>query len=66
MAQLESRVVYTPHADATPEAEMDALVAVYRFILDRAGTRDRTLNSGPVDAAKEPNHGCDATEIIRQ
>jgi hypothetical protein len=33
MAQLESRVVYTPHADATPEAELDALAAVYRFIL---------------------------------
>jgi hypothetical protein len=66
MAQLEPRVVYTPHADATSEVELDALVAAYRFILDRAGTRDRTLNSGPVDAAKEPKHGCDATEIIRQ
>jgi hypothetical protein len=66
MAQLESRVVYTPHADATPEAELDALAAVYRFILDRADTRDRTPNSGPVDAAKETKHGCDATKIIRQ
>ncbi len=66
MAHLESRVVYTPHADATPETELVALAAVYRFILDRAGTRDRTLNSGPVDAAKETKHDCDATEIIRQ
>jgi hypothetical protein len=65
MAQLEPQVVYTPHADATPEAELAALVAAYKFILDRADTRDRTLNSGPVDAAKE-THGCDATEIIRQ
>jgi hypothetical protein len=62
MAQLESRVVYTPHADATPEAELDALAAAYRFILDRAGTSDRTPNSGPVAAAKE-THGCDAMEI---
>ena len=66
MAHLESRVVYTAHADATPEAELDALAAVYRFILDRAGTRDHTPNSGPIDAAKETKHGCDATEIIRQ
>ena len=66
MAQLEPRVVYTPHADATPEAELDALAAVYRFILDRTSTRDRTPNSGPVDAAKETKHGCDATKIIRQ
>ncbi len=65
MEPLESRVVYTPNADATPEAEQDTLAAVYRFILDRAGTRDRTPNSGPVDAAKEI-HGCDATKIIRQ
>ena len=66
MAQLESRIVYTAHADATPEAELDALAAVYKFIVDRADTRDRTPNSGPVDAAKETKHGCDATEIIRQ
>ena len=33
MAQLESQLVYTPHADATPEAELDTLAAVYRFIL---------------------------------
>ena len=65
MAQLESQVVYTPYANATPEAELDTLAAVYRFILDYADTRDRTPNSGPVDAAKE-THGCDATEIIRQ
>ena len=55
MARLESRVVYTPHADATPEGELKALVAVYRFILDRAGSRDRTPDSGPADAAKETN-----------
>jgi hypothetical protein len=55
MARLESRVVYTPHADATPEGELKVLATVYRFLLDRAGTRDRTPNSGPDDAAKETN-----------
>jgi hypothetical protein len=59
-------IIYKAREDATAEAELDALAIVYRFILDRAGTRDRTPNSGPVDAAKETNHGCDATKIIRQ
>ena len=62
MAQLESQVVYTPHADATPEAELDTLAAVYRFVLNCADTRDRTPNSGPVAAAKETD-GCEAMEI---
>jgi hypothetical protein len=29
-----SRVTYTPRPDATPEAELDALAACYRLILD--------------------------------
>jgi len=65
MAQLKPRVVYTPRP-TTAEVKLDVLASVYKFILDRAGTRDRTPNSGPVDAAKETKHGCDATEIIRQ
>jgi hypothetical protein len=34
MAQLRASVVYEPRPDATPEAELSALAAVYRFILD--------------------------------
>jgi hypothetical protein len=30
----QSKVVYTPRADATPESERSALVAAYRLILD--------------------------------
>ncbi len=28
-------ITYTPHPDATPEAEKDALAAVYRLLLDK-------------------------------
>jgi hypothetical protein len=30
----DHRIRYAPRPDATPEAELDALAAVYRFILD--------------------------------
>jgi hypothetical protein len=56
---------YTPHPTSA-EVKLDVLASVYKFILDRASTRDRALNSGPDDAAKETKHGCDATESIRQ
>ena len=29
------RITYTSHPDATPEAELNVLANVYRFILDR-------------------------------
>lgn len=31
---MNSSLAYTPCPDATPEAELDALAACYRFILD--------------------------------
>jgi len=34
MAQLRASVVYEPRSDTTPEAELNALANVYRFILD--------------------------------
>jgi hypothetical protein len=46
----ESKVVYAPRADATPESELSALVAAYRFLLfdchasekgTRPGARER-------------------------
>jgi len=33
MAQLRASVVYEPRSDTTPEAELNALANVYRFIL---------------------------------
>jgi len=34
-----SRITYAPHPDATPEAELDALASVYRFVLDCGDAR---------------------------
>ena len=46
----EPRITYTPHPDATPEAEASALANAYRFIFDSARKRGRLLDkSGPDD-----------------
>jgi hypothetical protein len=29
----EAQIIYTPRPDATPQAELSALVAVYRYVL---------------------------------
>jgi hypothetical protein len=42
-------IKYTPRPDATPEGELSALVAVYRFILDRAKSKE----GGPATALKD-------------
>jgi hypothetical protein len=44
------RITYAPRPDATPEAELDALAAVYRFILDCRAKRLAT-ESGSCDDA---------------
>jgi hypothetical protein len=47
-------ITYAPRPDATPEAELDALAAVYRFILDCRAKK----------IAAEPNDRNDAA-IVR-
>jgi hypothetical protein len=44
-------VVYAPRPDATPEAELCALVSTYRFILDSAQKRA----PAPAPPTTEPN-----------
>lgn len=52
MAEDSLRLSYRPLSDASPEAEVEALAAVYRFILDRhenrmaVGTGDRSDKEG--------------------
>jgi hypothetical protein len=46
------RLVYSPRPDATPEAEHNALAAVYRFILVSHAKRRVTRSVGP-DNSKE-------------
>jgi hypothetical protein len=60
----EPAVTYSPRPDTTPEGELDALAAVYRFILDcHAKKMGRPATSGPNDAMKGSKHDR-ATEII--
>ncbi len=48
-------IVYTSRPDTTPKAELDALVAVYRFlVLEKGGPRDLTKNAAPKTAANGP------------
>ena len=49
-----SRITYAPRPDATPEAELEALASVYRFILDRKAKK-KGARPGAPDARKESN-----------
>jgi len=47
----EAQSIYTPRLDVTPEAELNALAAVYKFVLDsNAKKQDRPAKSGPENA----------------
>jgi hypothetical protein len=60
----ESKVVYRPHADATPESELSALVAAYRFVIFDCHVGKKGARSGALNAAKESDNGCDAARIV--
>jgi hypothetical protein len=51
MSAMDSaRIVYTPHTSTSPEVELDALAAVYKFVLfdsqaSKGGAHDLTGNS---------------------
>ena len=50
----EFEVVYTPRADATPERELSALVAAYRFIIfDCRHVNERGTQPGAPDASRK-------------
>ena len=62
---VESKIIYTPRADATPERERSALVAAYRFIIFNCRhVNEKGAQRGAPDAAKESRNGCDAARII--
>ena len=52
-----SRIVYRPRESATPEAELSALAAVYRFILSKSNASQQAVEPAPEpdghDEAKE-------------
>ena len=60
----DSKVIYTPRGDATPESELSALVAAYRFLMLDLYASEKGAQPGAPDAAKESNNDCDAASII--
>ena len=60
----ESKVVYRPRADATPESELSAVVAAYRYVIFDLNVSEKGARPGAPDAAKESENDCDAARII--
>ena len=50
MAQLKARAVYTPRPDTTPEGELNALAAIYKFLLDNHA---KNPAAGPSERGKD-------------
>ena len=48
-----ARVTYIPLPDATPETELDALVAVYAFVLECHGHKEVADATGDRNEVKE-------------
>ena len=55
MEQSNPSVIYAPRPDVTPEAELDALAAVYSFVLQRGRENKEGARPGAPDARKESN-----------
>jgi hypothetical protein len=51
------RITYIPHPDTAPEAELSALVAVYKFVLDCRAKKVAAPESRPDDARKDQDAG---------
>jgi hypothetical protein len=56
-------ITYVPRTDATPESELSALAAAYRFILDSA--KKEGSRPGAPDAAKGSKHDSRHHEYTR-
>jgi hypothetical protein len=57
----ESRIVYTPRPDATPEGEVASLAAVYRFLLDGHARK----KGGPATARDGVMKGFGISETVK-
>ncbi len=61
-------IAYTPRPDATPEAELDALAAVYKFVLfdsqaNRGGPHDLTSDSMKECRTRPDKKGRDSADL---
>jgi hypothetical protein len=50
-----ARITYSQSSDATPETELPALVAVYKFVLNCRARKEAAPESRPEDAEKDLN-----------
>jgi hypothetical protein len=62
------RIVYTPRADATPEAALDVLTAVYEFVLfdsqtKKGGPHDLTDNSAKECTTRQDQKGMQDADL---
>ena len=48
-----ARITYTPRPDATPEGELDALVGIYKFVLECHASKKAADPTGDPNEAKE-------------
>lgn len=63
----EVHTSYIPRPDATPEAELSALAAVYKFCLEsHTNKRDRLPDKSGPDDAKGSQHDRANTSIPKQ
>jgi hypothetical protein len=53
MSGAPQRLIYTPRPDATPESELSALAAVYKFLLNRHTSRNVTDRRAEFQTRKE-------------
>ena len=49
-------IAYTPLPSATPESELDALVAIYAFVLEAHAKKKAAASSGPESGVKEEQY----------
>jgi hypothetical protein len=59
------RITYIQRPDATPEAELNVLANVYRFILDCHAKQEGGPATAPTDAMKGSKHDRASTYYTR-
>jgi hypothetical protein len=64
-AMSRARITYTPRGDATPESELDALAAIYKFVLECHASKKATDPTGDPNEAKEGKN-LDPERSLRQ
>ena len=61
-----TRLTYNSLPDATPESELDALVAVYRYLLFESDASKRAARPTAQNETKGPEHDRPAQRILPQ